>query len=144
MRGRRRVKPPGPHKNFIASLRERAGMSQQQLGEASGIGWRSIGKLERGEIKLHQIYQEKLASALGVSIRDLTPIEGGPQVEDAPIPAELEQEIGRLTTEFTLAMGYQLQPGKHIDPAERSRLIGEAAAWMRAALAQVAKRGGRT
>lgn len=144
MRGRRRVKPAGPHKNFVASLREARGITQTQLGEMTSIGWRSIGRLERGEIKLHQIYQEKIAKALQVSIRDLTPAEGGSNTTDAPIPGDIVREVDRLTTEFTLAMGDRLKPGTQIDNGERARIISEAAAWMRDALSQVAKRGGRS
>lgn len=55
----------------LRRLRERAGMSQRELEEASGIGHARISLLERGESGAQGKTIRKLAAALGASTADL-------------------------------------------------------------------------
>lgn len=53
----------------LKALRERAGYSQVQLAERSGVSVRSVGGIERGEIKApHPSTLTALAEALGLSV----------------------------------------------------------------------------
>jgi transcriptional regulator with XRE-family HTH domain len=55
----------------IKSLRESKGLSQEDLALGSGIDRSYFGGIERGEHNVAVINLEKIASALGVSLRDL-------------------------------------------------------------------------
>jgi transcriptional regulator with XRE-family HTH domain len=63
-------------------LRKRAGLTQQELGEACGMDGRWARKLESGEARLTNLALEKacaLSKALGISERELLAIG---EVED--------------------------------------------------------------
>ena len=55
----------------IKSLRESKWLSQEDLALGSGIDRSYFGGIERGEHNVAVINLEKIASALGVSLRDL-------------------------------------------------------------------------
>lgn len=55
----------------IKSLREAKGFSQEDLALSSGIDRSYFGGIERGEHNVAVVNLEKIAIALGVSIRDL-------------------------------------------------------------------------
>lgn len=57
----------------IHDLRERAGLSQEQLGCACGLHRTYIGGVERGERNLTLLSAERVASALGFELVDLLP-----------------------------------------------------------------------
>jgi DNA-binding XRE family transcriptional regulator len=54
----------------LAELRERAGMTQESLADASGLHWTYVGQIERGERNL--TYKNLLKLARGL---DLDPAE---------------------------------------------------------------------
>jgi transcriptional regulator with XRE-family HTH domain len=55
----------------IRSLRESAGISQEQLGRRAGLHRTYVGGVERGERNVTLSTLEKLAGALGCSVIDL-------------------------------------------------------------------------
>ncbi len=57
----------------VRRLREKAGLSQEELGFKSGLHRNYIGGIERGERNVAVINIAKLAKALGVRPRDLLP-----------------------------------------------------------------------
>jgi transcriptional regulator with XRE-family HTH domain len=52
--------------NRIASIRKDKGLTQQQLGDALGVHWITISKIERGVTELNGTWLRKLSEALGV------------------------------------------------------------------------------
>lgn len=57
----------------VRSLREKVGLSQEELGFKSGLHRNYIGGIERGERNVAVVNVGKLARALGVRPRDLLP-----------------------------------------------------------------------
>jgi transcriptional regulator with XRE-family HTH domain len=55
----------------VRSLRERAGLSQEQLAEKAGIHRTYLGGVERGERNLGLKNVYRIAEALGVSVAEL-------------------------------------------------------------------------
>ncbi len=63
--------PRKPLGRRIKQLRHKAGLTQEQLAEASGLHWTYISGIERGvrNASITSIYQ--IASALRLRVRDL-------------------------------------------------------------------------
>jgi len=63
--------PRKPLGRRIKQLRNKAGLTQEQLAEASGLHWTYISGIERGvrNASITSIYQ--IASALRLRVRDL-------------------------------------------------------------------------
>ena len=57
----------------VRTLREKSGLSQEQLGFESGLHRNYVGGVERGERNIGIVNIGKLAKALGVKPRDLLP-----------------------------------------------------------------------
>ena len=55
----------------IRSIREKKGLSQEAAALASGLDRSYYGGVERGEHNIALINIEKIATALGVSLKDL-------------------------------------------------------------------------
>ena len=55
----------------IKSLRESQGLSQEDLALVSGLDRSYLGGIERGEHNVAVINLEKIAIALGISLKDL-------------------------------------------------------------------------
>ncbi len=55
----------------IRAIRRKKGLSQESAAFASGLDRSYFGGIERGEHNIALINIEKIASALGVSIKDL-------------------------------------------------------------------------
>lgn len=54
----------------IAELRRKAGLTQEELAEKLGVGWRYVSRAERGENLTLQT-MVKIANALGVRVKTL-------------------------------------------------------------------------
>ena len=59
----------------LRSIRSARGLTQQQLGEAADLSYKYLGAIERGEENPSLKVISKLASALGVEMRDLFEFE---------------------------------------------------------------------
>ncbi len=60
---------------LLQTWRTTRGLSLRQLGERSGVSYVTIAKIESGRMSPTVVTLEKLATALGVSVRDLFPVE---------------------------------------------------------------------
>jgi transcriptional regulator with XRE-family HTH domain len=80
--------------NRIRELRLAAGMTQQSLCDAIGVGKMTISDLERGVMALTQDYMRRLSTALGVLPADLLPLDENP----AALSVEERRLLGRLRT----------------------------------------------
>jgi transcriptional regulator with XRE-family HTH domain len=57
----------------LAKAREKAGLTQEALAEASGLHWTYVGQVERGERNLTYKNVLKLARGLGIDPSELMP-----------------------------------------------------------------------
>lgn len=55
----------------ITIIREREGLTQEKLAELAGLHRAYIGQIERGEKNIGLKNLEKIANALGLSLKDL-------------------------------------------------------------------------
>ncbi|WP_438433729.1 helix-turn-helix domain-containing protein [Gorillibacterium sp. sgz500922] len=62
--------------NRIRAIRNAKGLTQQKLADASGLDYRYIGALERGERNFSIDTLEKVMQALKVTLKDIAPIAG--------------------------------------------------------------------
>lgn len=70
----------------VAIFRIRAGLTQAELGERSGVGWRTVGRIERGERDPMLSVVFWLAEALGVGPGVL--IDGAARARQDPEPGQ--------------------------------------------------------
>ncbi len=54
------------HPNRVRELRVAAGLTQEALGEKLGVTFSAIGKLERGQTRMHTEQAKALSAILGV------------------------------------------------------------------------------
>jgi transcriptional regulator with XRE-family HTH domain len=59
----------------LREWRERRGLSLRQLGERAGVSYVTISRIENGEMSPTVAMLEKLAGALGISVRDFFPLQ---------------------------------------------------------------------
>lgn len=81
----------------IRLIRQRKGISQKKLAEASGIDVRQISKIENHPAHLSTSTLERIAAGLAVSVREL--VESRTKVGEAELPKAMEpglQEAIRL------------------------------------------------
>jgi len=57
--------------NKVEHYREAAGLSRQQLADAVGVHYQTIGYIERGEYSPSLVLALKFAKALGASVEDI-------------------------------------------------------------------------
>ena len=61
-----------PLKETLMRERRRAGLTQEELAEKAGVGIATIARIETGDIDAPRVSTlRKLASALGIEVRDL-------------------------------------------------------------------------
>ncbi|HMN15693.1 MAG TPA: helix-turn-helix domain-containing protein, partial [Bellilinea sp.] len=103
-RGRR---PGRPRKatanppNRIAELREKRGLTQDQLAQRVGTTNQTISRLERGIRRLNDVWIRGIADALGVDWTEI--MNGGPQAPASKFPKIKEARIhGGLGTNWLL------------------------------------------
>ena len=57
----------------IREFRNSKGLTQEKLGETSGVSYKFIGEIERGEVNPSLESLSKISSALGVTLCDFFP-----------------------------------------------------------------------
>lgn len=57
--------------NCVESLRTQAGLSRQELADAVGVHYQTIGYIERGEYSPSLVLSLKIASALESSVEEI-------------------------------------------------------------------------
>ena len=57
----------------LRQVRSKKGISQEKLAERAGLHRTYVSSVERGERNISLVNIEKLAEALGVSLKDLMP-----------------------------------------------------------------------
>ena len=62
----------------LREVREEAGISQETLAELAGLHRTYVSSVERGKNNISLVNIERLALALGVSMRDLMPADSPP------------------------------------------------------------------
>ncbi len=77
----------------LRALRKQRGLSQERLGERSGLSGKFIGEVERGEksISIDSLY--RVSVALDVPLRDLTDVR-----ERTIVPSEEAERIFALVS----------------------------------------------
>jgi len=60
---------------LLRHWREKRGYSVRELAKAAGVGYVSIVRIENGQMSPTVTMLEKLAEALGISVRDMFPVE---------------------------------------------------------------------
>ena len=63
---------------LLRHWRDRRGYSVRQLAERAGVGHVTIVRIENGHMSPTVVMLEKLAKALGISVRDFFPVERKP------------------------------------------------------------------
>ncbi len=71
----------------IRELRKQKGLTQEQLGESSGVGAKYISQVERTGANVTLSLAESIAGGLGVDLKDL--FDFNHQVEDVKLRDEL-------------------------------------------------------
>jgi len=75
----------------LRELRERRGLTQQQLGEMAELGFKYLGSVERGQENPSLRVMIKVSEALGVELRDLFEFE-----HEETSKTELRKKMDRL------------------------------------------------
>jgi len=77
----------------LRALRKQRGLSQERLGDRSGLSGKFIGEVERGEksISIDSLYH--VAVALDVPLRELTDVRGD---KPSAVPSEEAEKIFAL------------------------------------------------
>jgi transcriptional regulator with XRE-family HTH domain len=60
---------------LLRHWRERRGYSVRGLAERAGVGFVTVSRIENGRMSPTVAMLEKLAEALGISVRELFPVE---------------------------------------------------------------------
>ena len=55
----------------LRQMREKKGLSLRELADRAGVNWTAINRIELGKATPRFTTLEKLAKALGISVRDL-------------------------------------------------------------------------
>ena len=80
----------------LRALRKQRGLSQERLGERSGLSGKFIGEVERGEksISIDSLY--RVSVALEIPLRDLTDVRAD---KPSAVPTEDAEKIFALVSE---------------------------------------------
>lgn len=70
-------------RNQVRAVRERLGLSQQELAQAAGIARQTIGGIEAGQYAASAVVALRLAKALGCRVEDLFWLDSGLQTIEA-------------------------------------------------------------
>lgn len=107
--------------NRLREFRERAGLTQHQLGELIGCGWQRVSRMERGDRALSQKWAVKAAAALGVHWATLMERPGAAGFAEPPRdplaaapPAEWQRlpEVSAALAAMLADIGVPLAPAR--------------------------------
>lgn len=88
--------------NRVKELREQKGLSQEQLADRVGAHYTTISKIERGVQQLNVRWMERIAEALGVTVREFVE-----QPEDiASRLSALEAKLDKATAKIDRLMAH--------------------------------------
>lgn len=65
----------GDDRSQICIMRKRAGLSQDELASRTGTSRIHLGRIERGEVEPRIGMAQRIALALGTSVRELWPVD---------------------------------------------------------------------
>jgi transcriptional regulator with XRE-family HTH domain len=82
----------------IRAIRNAKGLTQQNLADASGLDYRYIGALERGERNFSMDTLEKVVLALNVTLKDLALVH---ETEKDSLRQETIDEFAAMTENLT-------------------------------------------
>lgn len=102
--------------NRIRFLRKVKGLSQEQLGELSGLHTNYIGQVERGEKNVTVESLEKIAKGLDVTLEDLFQ-----HIDPSPQADELRQLIDLLAERSTQDRALALKLVKSVFEWEKQK-----------------------
>lgn len=102
--------------NRIRFLRKEKGLSQEQLGELSGLHTNYIGHVERGEKNVTVESLEKIAKGLDVTLDDLFQ-----NIDPSPHADELRQLIDLLAERSTQDRALALKLVKSVFQWEKEK-----------------------
>ncbi len=74
--GRKSKEEEGLVANQVEELRNKAGLSRQELADEVGVHYQTIGYIERGEYSPSLVLALRIATALAVQVEDLFWLEG--------------------------------------------------------------------
>ncbi len=103
----------------IRSLRNERGLSQEELGERSGLHYTYIGAVERGEKNSSVSVLEKIAGGLGVSMNDLFSFSQGRE-NTAQIKKWIISEVKNASPKILLLLSHMLTDLKTLESERRS------------------------
>ena len=69
---------------LLRHWREQRGYSVRELARRAGVGFVSVSRIENGHMSPTVAMLEKLAKALGISVRDFFPVERPKQPKPKP------------------------------------------------------------
>lgn len=117
MRGRPRTISKGPHPNNIEELRQKAGLSQEDVARILGISSSAFGKLERWHTRLRLDQLEKLATAFVCTTADLLPGGAAISTKERAL-LDLFRQLPKSQQDALLGLGSALaEPVKDFLPA---------------------------
>lgn len=96
--------------NELKKLRERAGLTQQQLSQQTGVSRSLISQWENGVISVSATTQKRLADFFGVDVQKAAPAapEKKPDTPRIAMSEAAQKELGELTQQY-MALNHNLE-----------------------------------
>jgi transcriptional regulator with XRE-family HTH domain len=94
-RGRPSTKPRSDFGQRLAEARQKAGLSQAELGERLGMTQRAVAHWERRNVSLYPEQIEKLCSVLKITAEELLGFNGNNRAKRGP-KSKLQQQVEEI------------------------------------------------
>ena len=94
-RGRPSTKPRSDFGQRLAEARQKAGLSQAELGERLGMTQRAVAHWERRNVSLYPEQIEKLCSVLKITAEELLGFNGKNRAKRGP-KSKLQQQVEEI------------------------------------------------
>ena len=85
----------------IRTLRKKCGMTQEELSSITGITRSHISAVEHGHCNIRIDSIDKIARALGVSIRQLLDDQEADDTKEHPASPQIKEDMGRYSLPVT-------------------------------------------